>query len=67
MAKTFQIHLRIEAEMIETLKKQANDLKISVAELCRQKLGVFSQLTKIELMLENIEKKLNTKLNLNRR
>ena len=67
MKKNSQIHLFLETEDLESLKKQADNLGISVSEFCRQKLRECSQLSRIELTVEEIKKKLNTKLNLNRR
>jgi hypothetical protein len=40
------------------LKKQAKENKISVSELCRQKIRNISQLTKIEIKLDNLIKKI---------
>ena len=67
MKKNSQIHLFLETEDLESLRKQADNLGISVSEVCRQKLRECSQLSRIELRVEEIKKKLNTKLNLNRR
>ena len=58
MRKTFQIHLRIELDVIEQLKAQAQQCNISLAELCRQKLKESPRLVKIENMLDQIHKKI---------
>jgi hypothetical protein len=60
MKKNSQIHLFIETEILHTLKRQADEEDISVSELCRQKLRECSRLTKIEMILEDLRKKLNT-------
>ncbi len=59
MRKNFQIHLRIETDVIESLRKQALDSGTSLGELCRQKLKGQSHLAKIELLLTEINKKLS--------
>ena len=61
MRKNYLFCIRLETEKLLLLKKQAETLGISLSELCRQKLNEYPQLTKIELMLEDIKKKLNTK------
>jgi hypothetical protein len=62
-----KLRLRVETDFLETLKNQALQDGIPLSELCRQKLGACSKLTKIEMLLEELQKKLNTKLNSNRR
>jgi len=57
MVKNSQIHLVLETELFETLKREAQDNNISVSELCRQKLRKGSQLTRIEILLESLVKK----------
>lgn len=59
MKKTFQIHLRIESEAIETLKKQAQENNLSLAEFCRQRLRGNSQLSRLESLIENLNNQLN--------
>ena len=54
--KNSQIHLILETTLKEKLKREALDNEISFSELCRQKLGKNSQLTRIELIVEKIEK-----------
>ena len=63
MAKNSQIHLFLETEALESLKVQARNLNIPLSDLCRKKLGECIQLDRIEIRLNEIEKKLNTKLN----
>jgi hypothetical protein len=65
--KNSQIHLFLETEVLNSIRIQARNLGISLSKLCRKKLGECSQLDRIEFRLGEIEKKLNTKLNLNRR
>lgn len=59
MKKNAQIHLLIETDVLEMLKRQSKEENISVSELCRQKLSQCSRLAKIEIMLEGINKKLD--------
>lgn len=59
MKKNFQIHLRIETEVIEALRKQAQECGTSLGELCRQKIRGHSHLSKIESLLLDIKKELN--------
>jgi len=54
MKKNYKIHLVIDKELAENLKKFAEEDNLSIAEICRQKLRGNSQLTRIELMLERI-------------
>lgn len=56
MKKNSQIHLFLETELREKLARQAEEKGISISELCRQKLKENTQLTKIELMVEQIKK-----------
>ena len=56
--KNSQIHLILETDFKAKLVKEAEDNKISLSELCRRKLKKNSQLTRIELILEKIEKKI---------
>ena len=58
MKKNYKIHLWIESENIEYLKKEAILLNMNLSELCRQKLKPNHNLIKIELILENILRKL---------
>lgn len=60
MKKNSQIHLFIETEVLHILKRQADEEGISVSELCRQKLRECSRLARIEMILEDLRKKLNT-------
>jgi predicted transcriptional regulator len=49
--------------MLEKLKKEAEELDITVSNLARQKLNPSSALNKILFMLDDIQQKLNTKIN----
>lgn len=59
MKKTYQIHLRIEFEAIEKLKKQAQEKNITLAELCR--LKIRNNPDKLDLLLQKLEKLLQAK------
>lgn len=48
----------IETETIEKLKKESDVLNISLAELCRQRLKENSQLTRMEFLISELNKKL---------
>lgn len=54
MGKNAQLHLVLESNLLEALKREADKENISVSELCRQKLNKNSQLTRIELMIEQL-------------
>ena len=56
--KNSQIHLMIETDLKNRLEKESKDNGVSLSELCRQKIGNNSQLTRIELLLERIAKKM---------
>ena len=64
MKKNYLLCVRIETDVLEKLKKQAGNLGMSMSEFCRQKLRECSKLDSIEFRLGEIEKKLNTKINL---
>ncbi len=67
MKNNIRIYFKINTELYEEIKREALLKGISIAQFCRQKLKECSQLSRIELTVEEIKKKLNTKLNLNRR
>ncbi len=52
MKKNSHIHIVIETEYIDKLRKEAEEKGVTLSELCRQKLRCFTQLDKIETMLE---------------
>ena len=54
MKKNTQLHLVVETDLFERLKKQAKEEGTTISELCRQKLREGSRLIKIEMMLEKI-------------
>lgn len=56
MKKNSQIHLVLETELLELLKKEALDREISISEHIRQKLRKNTQLTRIEILLEKLLK-----------
>ncbi|MEK6894770.1 MAG: hypothetical protein AABX10_04875 [Nanoarchaeota archaeon] len=56
MKKTYQIHLRIESEAIAKLKKQAEEKKITLAELCRLKIYNNEQVNKLDFLITKFEK-----------
>lgn len=58
MKKNYKMHLRLESDLVDKLKKEADNQMITVSELCRKKLRELDQLTKIEILLKDINKKL---------
>ena len=56
MKKNSKIHVFLETDLKEQLKKQAENEGISFAELCRRNLRESSKLNKFESMLEQIQK-----------
>lgn len=56
MKKNSQIHFRIDTKSHEKIKKEAEELGIGMAELCRKKICETSRLEKIERILEEILK-----------
>ena len=60
MKKNSQLHLFLESEILDSLKKEADNENLSVSELCRNKIRKNSQLTRIEfkidILIEKIKK-----------
>lgn len=56
MKKNSQIHIFLETPLREKLIQQSDEQGISLSEICRNKLKENSQLTKIEIMIEQIQK-----------
>lgn len=56
MKKTYQLHLRIELEAIEKLKKQAQENKVTLAELCRIKMRQEGNFDKLDSLVQKLEK-----------
>ena len=65
MKKNCKFRLRLDSELLNKLKKEAEQLDIPLSELVRRKISPSPDITRILFMLEEIHKKLN--LNLNRR
>lgn len=61
MKKNAHIHLLIESEVLEKLKKEAEEQDILLSELCRHKLRQSHQLDRIESMLKDVNEKLSLK------
>ena len=57
MVKNSHLHIVVETDFLESLKRQAKDRGISVSELCRQKLSDNIQLDKIEFLLRKLLQK----------
>ena len=57
MKKNSQLHLFLETQTLNNLKKQASEDNVSVSELCRQKIREEPRLTRIELILERLLKR----------
>jgi len=56
--KNSQIHLYLETELFEKLRKQAEENNISISELCRMKCRENSQIQKIESIVREINEKI---------
>lgn len=52
--KNSHLHINIETETLERMKKEAEAEKISLAEWCRRKLRGDSQLDRIEGKLDRV-------------
>lgn len=49
----------IESDVFESLKNQADKNKISLSEICRQKLRQNHQLDRIEILIGKVDEKLS--------
>ena len=56
--KNSQLHFFLETETLNALKREAYQEGISLAELCRRKLRESCKLIKIEILLENLNHKI---------
>jgi chaperonin cofactor prefoldin len=59
MGKNSQLHLFLETELLDELRKQSERLNLSVSEVCRQKIRQSDRLDKIEFILEMILRRLD--------
>jgi len=59
MKKNAQIHLLIESEVVDKIKKEAEDKSVSWSEICRQRLRQNNQLDKIESMIKMLQEQLS--------
>jgi hypothetical protein len=59
MKKNHDLHFLVEKPLKEKLQKEADELKISLAELCRHKLQNSIPLTKTKFLLEKLISELN--------
>ena len=57
MKKNSQLHMHIETDLYEKLKKEAEDNFTTVAELCREKLRMSDFYKEMSIVLRSIEKK----------
>jgi len=60
MRKNYQIHLNIESESIEELKKEANSRGMLLSNLIREKLKQGNILKRIEVKLDKLISKYET-------
>lgn len=67
MNKNSKLHFAIETEIFNLLKRESEQQGLSLSALCRNKLRECSKINRIESILEDIQKKLNNKLNFNGR
>ena len=61
MRKNFQIHLLIESELADSLKREAEEHGVMFSEYCRRKLRENSRLEVIEKMLIEVLNKHGSK------
>ena len=59
--KNSQIHFYIETELKDALELEAQQVGLSLSQYCRLKILEGSKLTRIELLLTNINSKLEGK------
>jgi hypothetical protein len=59
MKKNHDLHFLVEKDLKDRLQKEAEDLEISLAELCRHKLQNALPLHKTTLLLEKLVRELN--------
>ncbi len=59
MKKNHDLHFLVEASLKSKLQKEADELEISLAELCRHKLENSLPLTKTKFLLEKLVRELN--------
>ena len=57
MKKNSQLHLHIETDLLEKLKKEAEQNYTTIAELCRIKLRQADYSKELYILLKSIEKK----------
>ncbi len=65
--KNSQIHLFLESTLMAILKREAEELEVSISELCRQKLRQTTQLARMELMLQELTKSISNQNTTERR
>ncbi len=61
MKKNSQLHLHLETELFERLKRESEQNFLTVAEWCRVKLRNGDYLKEMLLVLKNIERKVYSK------
>ena len=59
MKKNHDLHFLVEKDLKYKLQKEAEDLDISLAELCRHKLQNSHPLPKVKFLLEKLVRELN--------
>jgi len=57
MKKNSQLHMHIETDLYEKLKKEAENNFTTVSELCREKLRMSDFYKEMSIVLRSIEKK----------
>lgn len=58
MKKNYKLHLLLDKNLAEMLKKQSEEMGVPLSEICRQRLKEQTKLDRIEIMLERISEKL---------
>jgi hypothetical protein len=60
MKKNSEIHLKLETDLFERIKKQAIEEGITISEVCRRRIKENSQLTRLEFLIGDLNKRLNS-------
>ena len=58
MKKNVKLYLRITSDLLNQLKKEAEEQDNSIANVCREKLNSRSSLNRIESLLLEVNKKI---------
>jgi hypothetical protein len=60
MKNNSEIHLKLETDLFEKIKRQAIEDGVSISEICRRRIKENPQLTRIEFLMNDLNKRLNS-------